>query len=285
MPAGTTLRRWGDGNNDLRQKNGGEDHEVLSLLEDLIIRQLNPQTYDDWQRVGRAIEWRIGLPDDCPIPPVQRQVEDELDQYQQELTDLSDQLQAGDIDDDEFQSRLEALTVAIILLAFLRGSQIEDDVMAESALAALENGGTSAVVIDWDAIPAEAVEDLQGEIDVSTEAGAGLGAAIMAGQYEDKAASLASRLAMWATTALGMYGLGQLFRGDSDPNLIWSFGATIEHCKTCQTLNGQVHKSSEWKAFYARTSLRPQSRNLECGGFHCHCGLYETSEPVSGNFV
>lgn len=253
----------------------------LSLLKDLIIRQLNPQTYDDWQRVGRAIEWRIGLPDDCPIPPVQRQVEDELDQYQQELTDLSDQLQAGTIDDSEFQERLEALTVAIILLAFLRGSQIEDDVMAESALAALESGGTSAVVIDWDAIPAEAVEDLQGEIDVSTEAGAGLGAAIMAGQYEEKAASLTSRLAMWATTALGMYGLGQLFRGDSDNVYYqWSRNKAQDSCEDCIRLDGQVHTASEWQ----KSGWRCQSRSLACRGYNCGCSLIEAKGPSKGSF-
>jgi hypothetical protein len=258
---------------------------MISLLEDLIIRQLNPQTYEDWQRVGRAIEWRIGLPDDCPIPPVQRQVEDELDQYQSQLTELSDQLQAGDIDDSEFQDRLEALTVAIILLAFLRGGQIEDEEMAESALAVLENGGASAIEIDWDAIPPEAVDELQQEIDVSTEAGAGLGTAIMAGQYEDKAAALASRLAMWATTALGMYGLGQLFRTDTETRMTWLKGATLESCSDCSALNGQTHTIGEWKAFFARTGKRPGSRSLACGGWHCLCQTYETNDPVSGNFI
>ncbi len=87
-----------------------------------------------------------------------------------------------------------------------------------------------------------------------------------------------SRVALWVGTALGLYALGQMFRPD-DPNLQWRVGPT-EHCGDCLRLDGQIHTASEWRA----SGWQPQGRNLECHGYRCQCGLYETNESPQGNF-
>ena len=274
-------------------------------LTTLIIRQFNRQvpdpTYADLIQLGRAIEWRTELRDALPVTRsindpstslrmypfpylIQRQIEDELDSYQSWINSLSDDLQISKIDEDEFQRRLRNLTIAILLLAFLRGSQRSDEEMSNQALEVLQSGGLQDIEPDWSQFPPEAAESLQAEIEQSILSSANLGGEIMAGKYEDRAGSLASRLALWATTALGVYALGQLWREDGETRLVWRYGPT-DHCSDCQTLNGQVHTIAEWNAFYLRTGKRPQSHLLRCGGWACQCGTYETDEPVSGNFV
>lgn len=257
-------------------------------------RQTPRPTYADLQQLGRAIAWRIALFGALPVARsigdpfpliVHRQIEDELDRYQREINDLTDDLQAGNIDDGEFQRRLRNLTIAILLLAFLRGSQIADSDTANQALGVLRAGGQTDIEVDYSRIPPDATEELQAEIDISITAGAGLATAILAGRYEDRGATLASRLAMWATTALGVYGLGQLWRADDDSLMEWLRGATRDACKDCLALDGQIHTISEWRSFYSRTGLRPGSRNLTCKGYECQCGFYETGELARGDFV
>lgn len=258
--------------------------------------QFNRQTpnpaYADLQQLGRAIAWRIALFGALPVTRsisdpfplvIHRQIEDELDRYQREINDLADDPQTGNIDDGEFQRRMRNLTIAILLLAFLRGSQIAGNETIDRALEVLRSGGQADIEVDYSQIPPDAAEDLQSEIDISVTAGTGLATAILAGRYEDRGVTLASRLAMWATTALGVYGLGQLWR-ETERNLAWGYGPT-DHCSDCRGLNGQVHTVSEWRTFYLRTQKRPQSHTLACGGWSCQCGLYETNEPTSGNFI
>lgn len=262
-------------------------------LDRIIIRQFKRQyphpAHGDLQQFGRALEWRAelrSLINDGPFPYViQRQIEDELDRYQREINDLADDLGTGEIDDSEFQRRLRNLTIAILLLAFLRGSQRKDVDLSNQALEVLRGGGQVDIEPDYSQIPPEAIDELRREIETSTLAAGSLGGEIMAGRYEDRRGTLASRLAMWAATALSIYALGQLYRADGETRMTWAFGPTVEHCADCKSLNGQVHTVSEWLAFFQATGKRPGSRSLACGGWQCLCGMHETSEPASGEFI
>ena len=48
----------------------------------------------------------------------------------------------------------------------------------------------------------------------------------------------------------------------------WVYG-DAEHCNTCLTLNGQVHRMRD----YAKRNLLPKSSALECKGYQCQCSL------------
>lgn len=61
-----------------------------------------------------------------------------------------------------------------------------------------------------------------------------------------------------------------------DQKLKWVVGPT-EHCEDCARLNGRVYRASVWD----RYGLRPQSRDLACGGWRCQCSLVPTSEPAT----
>lgn len=61
-----------------------------------------------------------------------------------------------------------------------------------------------------------------------------------------------------------------------DQKLQWVVGPT-EHCEDCARLNGRVYRASVWE----RYGLRPQSRDLACGGWRCQCTLVPTSEPAT----
>lgn len=60
----------------------------------------------------------------------------------------------------------------------------------------------------------------------------------------------------------------------------WRLGATEQHCKDCQRLNGQVHRLSNW----VKNAWLPQSSKLACGGFRCDCSLKKTRRQVTGSY-
>jgi hypothetical protein len=62
--------------------------------------------------------------------------------------------------------------------------------------------------------------------------------------------------------------------------LVWTLGATEEHCETCAALNGIVAFASEWE----QSGIRPQSPPnaiLSCGGWQCGCSLMPTDKRRS----
>lgn len=220
---------------------------------------------------------------------IKRQVETDLQDYQTQLDDLARQAESGEIDQADFEQRLEAITTAILVLALIRGTGQDneaDRLLIEASLMLLEDDSQAAFdegmatltdpAILGEALPPEAVAELQTEFDFS--AASTLGADIYGGQYTDNAEGLLSRLAMWAATAWGLYNLGQMV-GQPEQRFEWRYGPT-EHCPDCLRLNGQVHTGTEWQ----RSGWRPNSRALECGGYHCQCGLYPTNSPASGGF-
>lgn len=78
---------------------------------------------------------------------------------------------------------------------------------------------------------------------------------------------------LWSNNITSTETLGQTLNRQ-DNWYMWQFGATEKHCKDCARFNGQIHRASEWRA----AGIRPQSPDLECGGFNCDCRLI----PVPG---
>ena len=75
---------------------------------------------------------------------------------------------------------------------------------------------------------------------------------------------------LWTRAHEGVYATGQV-NTRVEMWLMWQLGATERHCKDCFHLNGQIHTAEEWRA----AGIRPQSPDLECGGWRCDCRLTE----------
>lgn len=56
--------------------------------------------------------------------------------------------------------------------------------------------------------------------------------------------------------------------------LIWVVGQT-EHCTDCARLDGIIATAREWLQY----PMKPQGRELECGGYRCQCQFLPTDEP------
>jgi hypothetical protein len=87
--------------------------------------------------------------------------------------------------------------------------------------------------------------------------------------------NLTNHVEMWINkTIKEAYNLGM---ASTAPNRFyrWVLGATIEHCQTCLTANGQVHRMKAWK----EAGVLPQSSRLQCGGYHCDCRLEPVTNP------
>lgn len=84
-----------------------------------------------------------------------------------------------------------------------------------------------------------------------------------------------NRLDMWTNRYNEVVNIA---RGMScaDGKLKWIVGPT-EHCRDCLRLNGKVKRASYWQ----EAGIRPQMRELECGGYRCQCRLEQTDEPMS----
>lgn len=199
---------------------------------------------------------------------VRRQIESELDNYQQQVNSLARQANDGEISQSDFRDSLDTLTVAVLTLSVLRGIDSDTDaaqLLTDAALMVLEDDSPEAQevgletltdpIILEDALPADVLAQLQDEITISL--GSSLPIDIYTGQYENNAQGLLSRLAMWGTTAAGLYALGQL-AGHPTTRFVWSLGATTDHCEDCLGFDGQVKTGAEWLA----TGLRPKSRDL-----------------------
>lgn len=63
----------------------------------------------------------------------------------------------------------------------------------------------------------------------------------------------------------------------ANQKLIWVFGQTEEHCRSCSRLAGKVKRASTWAA----ADIRPQHPDLECGGWRCDCRLEPTDQRLS----
>lgn len=88
--------------------------------------------------------------------------------------------------------------------------------------------------------------------------------------------ALYARADLWIQRYNEVADLAKITTG-GDKKYIWLWGATKEHCKHCEWLQGVVAFGSVWTA----SGWRPKDSALECGGYRCECGLYETQLPIT----
>ena len=93
---------------------------------------------------------------------------------------------------------------------------------------------------------------------------------------------LITRCAIWANRWNEAYNNAvALIVKEMGGNLEWEYGDT-EHCETCNSLNGIVARASEWEELGVKPQSPPNDA-LDCGGWHCGCGLSPTTKRRSPN--
>lgn len=89
---------------------------------------------------------------------------------------------------------------------------------------------------------------------------------------------IASRVDLWVSKSLRAIYYAGLQDADEQINYEWQLGSTKEHCESCITLSGQVHKMKD----YVKAGLLPGSSALACKGFECKCKLVRTTARTRG---
>ena len=177
------------------------------------------------------------LPDDVP--------EFVLD-YENDILDLIDQANNGDIDEDEFKETLTDIVVAFVLLAFLSGSGLSEEDLGKEEI---------------EAIAEESEDALLGIDDLTADVFSGR----LGGDSSSQLDTM-SRIGLWAGVGLSIYNLGLLF-DPNDPLMKWIIDPAKDNCKTCMAQSGKVLRASEWR----NSGVWPQGRMLECRGYRCGC--------------
>lgn len=241
-------------------ENGREVHDYKTILNPVQMSKMR-KFYSYSQRMKRR----------------QGDIDTELEDYQDNINRLAQEANDGEISQEEFEYQLEALTIAILTLAMVRGADIGGDVqtaLEDAALLTLEDPTMidTALTVLTDAellasaYPPDALNVLGESIDGSLQST--LSQDIYSGQYTDNAQGLLSRLGMWGITAAGVYGYGQLV-GQPAQLFIWNLGPTEKHCDSCAGASGQVRTGQEWRD----SGIYPKSSALQCGGRRCLCVL------------
>lgn len=183
-------------------------------------------------------------------------------------------------------------------LEFFRG-EISDGEFEQSFIDAIENQltrawneGADEVGVSIEEMTEDDLGVLQGLI--SDEIGylTGLGVDIIdikestSGMDEKDAldafrSQFRSRIDIWASKYGEMVNRAKIHFGGKT-RLVWTLGATEEHCTTCSALNGIVAYAYEWDES-GITPGESGSEVLECHGFGCDCSLQETDARRSPN--
>lgn len=87
-------------------------------------------------------------------------------------------------------------------------------------------------------------------------------------------AQFQNRAQMWANRYNDVVNQAKLLTADAKDKLEWVEGDTINKCGVCSGLDGMVLTAREWELL----GVRPQSPDLPCKGFHCHCDLVPTDK-------
>jgi hypothetical protein len=94
---------------------------------------------------------------------------------------------------------------------------------------------------------------------------------------------LLARAELWAQRWTEGYNEAvRLITTNEGGNLIWTLGATEEHCPECSRLNGIVARAKEWDVLNIRPQSAPNDK-LTCGGWRCDCSLTPTDKRRSPN--
>lgn len=210
---------------------------------------------------------------DTPFSIGDDTIDPQLADYQRRLNELADALREGEIEEDEFRRRTTSAVMAAILLAFLLGGGDPESPQAIAALNAERQTARASIdKLARDISSGRYTPRPATDATPTTDATPGL-------TEESANARLRARLQLWGASLAGVYAAGQLNVPDPEAtNYVWRLGNTVRHCADCLRLNGQVHTADEWR----RAGIRPQSPDLECGGWNCDCRLEVTDKPSIG---
>ena len=109
-----------------------------------------------------------------------------------------------------------------------------------------------------------------------------LGEAIIASRGETLAEfrqQFRNRVDLWVNRYEDAANRAKVYFGNRQ-RLVWTLGATEQHCETCARLSGIVAFAYEWE----QSGIRPQSPPnpvLTCGGWQCDCSLLPTDKRRS----
>lgn len=181
----------------------------------------------------------------------------EIREYEAALTALIASGVAGSLTREQFEARLGEEVVSLMVLAFLRGSQLDEGDLDSEGLDAIERATLLAVA---------AIEPLAADV--------------YAGKFGGESPNdVEARVTLWSTFAAGLYELAKTFRANN-PFLQRRRSGVKDSCEDCIRLDGQVHRGRAWR----RSGWVCKSSKQACGGFDCGCSFFEVSGPAVGSF-
>lgn len=193
-------------------------------------------------------------------------IDNALDQYYDDLDALALLVLNGTINESDFMEEMTRLVLAMLLLAFATAGGNQTLPGADTLFEQARAQSLSSIALLADDI-------FSGRYSARTAAQAS------EGRPEQTAAEgrgkLQNRLVLWVNGAGAMYNEGLIYQDaalNPETGLVevilymWVIGATEEHCADCLLFNGMILTAEEW-----RSLPRPQSPDLECGGWHCDC--------------
>jgi len=197
-----------------------------------------------------------------------RQANERLRAYYDDLDKLTGRALLGRVDENEFRQELNRLMTAAFTLLFVEAGGNLADAAARAELdRIIAQNVNSVTVLTGD------VFDGRYSRRSDDEAAPGRPPQT-ATEGRDK---LRNRLALWVFTAAGLWSAGKIY-GQAEQTAVWRLGNTEEHCTTCLALDGVVLTKQEWQ----QLRYRPQARNLACGGWRCDCELQDTDRESIG---
>jgi hypothetical protein len=93
--------------------------------------------------------------------------------------------------------------------------------------------------------------------------------------------SFRSRVGTWVLRYTDTVNSAKIYFGKKE-RLVWTLGATEEHCQSCAKLNGIVAYAEEWEQSGVKPQSPPNSA-IECGGWKCDCSLETTDKRRTPN--
>lgn len=99
-------------------------------------------------------------------------------------------------------------------------------------------------------------------------------AVVSSAKNPDLESGIVYRTALWISSMETLQALG---KASALKNMMvtWRLGATEEHCTTCSRLNGKRRRLS-WFIKQGYIPRQNASETLECGGWQCLCGLFDS---------
>lgn len=224
--------------------------ELRKLYEDINVTE-QPQNDQAQKQLNKSSISKqtqgIGLPD-------------EVGDYEDDMEELIQLAQNGELNQEEFESQMEEIVLAALLILFLLGSGKTADELTQAEQDFIDE----QIQTSLDSIQDLAEDVFSGKFIPSQDGGGGN--------------NLLSRIGLWGGVAASIYYAGLTRRPGI--KLEWVWNPDKDHCEDCQRLNGQVHTSEQW----LDSGLYPKSTQLKCSGFNCGCSFVQTDKQTAGSF-